>query len=704
MILLLFIQAALFANTMVTFIGEHENTAESVLPEKVIIRNLSNQKSFELTGTMTVDLDLVTGIDPRRSAASGPFALLGNYPNAFQEQTVFALSLPISQPVELSLFNILGQLITKRSFNLSAGEHTFTLFGKTLAEGLYFIQAITASGTDTRKILKTGISSGRQTEILYGGVKPIQNQNTSAKETAPGDVYRFIATASGFDPDTLDQITPVDGETLQFTFWPQVPNPVQIPEVWKGFNLLGLFTVEWAEGEYLEDDFEMISDFGFNFVRLPIDYRAYTQADDWLDFEKGGLEIIDDAVAWGQEYDIHVSINLHRAPGYCVNPPANPLPPEQDVSLWEDQDAQDVFAAHWAMFAERYRHISARDLSFNLVNEPANIEEAAYVQAVLPAIEAIRKVSPDRIVISDGLNWANEPIETLIPHSIAQSMHAYDPFQITHYKAEWASGSDGWPEPRWPMHPIGTYLYGSYKSEYQTPLIINGQFTAGTKVRLYVNQVSTSMRLDFKADGTTIWNKQFQPGPGEGEWEQVIYMEEWSVYQNIYNRVYDMVLPADAEQFGFYPGNGDWMTINEIRVLPAAGDSILLIPQISDWGVPQASYHLDTDGTLTVLDAPAEFAHYYESNGKIKRWQEIETQGVPVHVGEWGVYRFTPHDVTLRFMEDRLKALDAAGFGWALWNFRGSFGILDSGREDVDYEDYDGRQLDRKMLDLLQRY
>jgi hypothetical protein len=31
-------------------------------------------------------------------------------------------------------------------------------------------------------------------------------------------------------------------------------------------------------------------------------------------------------------------------------------------------------------------------------------------------------------------------------------------------------------------------------------------------------------------------------------------------------------------------------------------------------------------------------------------------------------------------------------------------GILDSGRTDVKYEDYQGHKLDRKMLDLLQRY
>ena len=43
--------------------------------------------------------------------------------------------------------------------------------------------------------------------------------------------------------------------------------------------------------------------------------------------------------------------------------------------------------------------------------------------------------------------------------------------------------------------------------------------------------------------------------------------------------------------------------------------------------------------------------------------------------------------------------------GWALWDFLGGskFGILDTERADVAYEDWHGHKLDRKMLMLLQQ-
>ena len=45
-----------------------------------------------------------------------------------------------------------------------------------------------------------------------------------------------------------------------------------------------------------------------------------------------------------------------------------------------------------------------------------------------------------------------------------------------------------------------------------------------------------------------------------------------------------------------------------------------------------------------------------------------------------------------------------AGWGWALWNLRGGFGVLDSQREDVKYEDFRGHKLDREMLELIRQF
>jgi endoglucanase len=82
-------------------------------------------------------------------------------------------------------------------------------------------------------------------------------------------------------------------------------------------------------------------------------------------------------------------------------------------------------------------------------------------------------------------------------------------------------------------------------------------------------------------------------------------------------------------------------------------------------------------------------------------WQTLEAGGVGVHAGEFGAHNLTPHDVALAWMADLLAVWREAGWGWALWNLRGSFGVLDSERADVAYETLGAYQLDRRMLELL---
>jgi endoglucanase len=94
----------------------------------------------------------------------------------------------------------------------------------------------------------------------------------------------------------------------------------------------------------------------------------------------------------------------------------------------------------------------------------------------------------------------------------------------------------------------------------------------------------------------------------------------------------------------------------------------------------------------------AKLVEYYHP------WAELMAQGIGVHCGEGGVYNKTPHAVTLGFMDDVLSILKDYNIGYALWNFRGSFGVLDSGRADATYQDFHGHKLDHKLLSLLQEY
>ena len=124
----------------------------------------------------------------------------------------------------------------------------------------------------------------------------------------------------------------------------------------KGFNLLGKFDVNWSNEGFAEEDFMMISDLGFNFARLPLDYLTYTKTGDWNTFLDDEIAEIDQAIQWGQKHGVHICISLHRAPGYSVN--TSPIPANQQVNLWEDASAQDAFLNHWNFFCQSVQRYS----------------------------------------------------------------------------------------------------------------------------------------------------------------------------------------------------------------------------------------------------------------------------------------------------------------------------------------------------------
>jgi aryl-phospho-beta-D-glucosidase BglC (GH1 family) len=465
----------------------------------------------------------------------------------------------------------------------------------------------------------------------------------------------------------------------------------------KGFNLLGKFDVSWSNQGYTEKEFSLIHDLGFNFVRLPLDYRTYTGEGNWDEFIEPEVYEIDQAVEWGIKYNVHVCINLHRAPGFCVN--AATLPPNQQLNLWTDTVAQDAFIRHWEFFANRYKDISPDKLSFNLVNEPANVTEEVYTSIMRRAISAIHDITPGRIIFVDGLEYGRILIPALKDEpDIAQVIHCYDPFGLTHYKAEWVDGSTLWPLPHWPMLWISNYLYGPWKSEYKSPLVIEGNFPQGTEVIVNVQQVSTESTLQIKAGSSIILSKKFICGPDTGADFSQVVNTQWG-YQNISNKNFSAVTAAPVSRLVFENSSGDWMTINSITLKWNDHESSYFLSD-NTWGKKQSNYLMEADGSLKASDGsdllPFET---YRNNIAIAKKDSI-----PLMVQEFGVYNKTPHDVTIAFLTDLVKLFSENQIGWALWNFSGSFGILNSDRSDCAYELFQGYQLDREMLETLTQF
>ena len=233
-------------------------------------------------------------------------------------------------------------------------------------------------------------------------------------------------------PDALPHNSPI-------TQFPNFP-----PQKLCGFNLLEMFIYrgELSPG-FRGEAFARTHDWGFNFLRLPLDYRFLTHDAAGGDFNPETLRQIDRAVDYGEEFGIHVCINLHHAPGFCINTP------KETWTLWTSPESRMQNERIWGMFARRY---DGRDhVSFDLVNEPTGCSMEVYRDFVRETVEAIRCVDGDRFIIADGYDVGRQVIEGVEDLGIGQSLHCYEPVWVTHHLANWVPAMMEYTEP--PVYP-----------------------------------------------------------------------------------------------------------------------------------------------------------------------------------------------------------------------------------------------------------
>ena len=99
------------------------------------------------------NIGIVSGTEPGDEIPK-QFALSKNYPNPFNPTTTFTFTLPKQSKVELVVYDLNGQLITKLVNGIrQAGKHEVRWDASNFASGTYFVRILTAEFTKTQKVL-----------------------------------------------------------------------------------------------------------------------------------------------------------------------------------------------------------------------------------------------------------------------------------------------------------------------------------------------------------------------------------------------------------------------------------------------------------------------------------------------------------------------------------------------------------------------
>jgi len=218
-----------------------------------------------------------------------------------------------------------------------------------------------------------------------------------------------------------------------------------------GFNFLWMFVYRDAVPPPPDlAALDLMAEVGLDFVRIPPDYNFWTRDFDYLHPDESVFAHLDRYLEACRQRGFHMCLNLHRAPGYCIN--RNDL--ERD-NLWLDEVAQNAFVFLWELFARRYQDVPSDSLSFDLVNEPPAVGQYGmtrdnHAALVRRTAAAIRAVDPAREIVIDGLGGGNIAMPELADLDVIQSGRGYQPMALSHYQAGWWKGHEGLPEPVYP--------------------------------------------------------------------------------------------------------------------------------------------------------------------------------------------------------------------------------------------------------------
>ena len=211
---------------------------------------------------------------------------------------------------------------------------------------------------------------------------------------------------------------------------------------YKGINLGGWmsqcdYSDERLKGFITESDFEQIAAWGFDHVRLPVDYNVIQCADGTMKEE--GLLLIDGAFALAEKYRLNIVLDLHKTQGFSFDAG------EHEDGFFDSDKYQEYFYAVWECFAKRYGNLTGR-VMFDLLNE---VTEKRYIEAwkriSCECIRRIRKFAPDVPILVGSYHWnsARTVPELSAPYDghVFYNFHFYEPIEFTHQGAYWRADS-----------------------------------------------------------------------------------------------------------------------------------------------------------------------------------------------------------------------------------------------------------------------
>ena len=170
------------------------------------------------------------------------------------------------------------------------------------------------------------------------------------------------------------------------------------------------FWKEFKDNYITRKDVEFIASTGANTIRLPFNYKLFTDEDYMgLTSNQDGFARVDSVVEWCRDNNLYLILDMHDAPGGQTGD--NIDDSHGYPWLFESETSQQLFCDIWKNIAARYCNEPVI-LGYELINEPIahffdNKDElnAKLEPLYKRAVAEIREVDGNHIILLGGPQW-----------------------------------------------------------------------------------------------------------------------------------------------------------------------------------------------------------------------------------------------------------------------------------------------------------
>ena len=173
------------------------------------------------------------------------------------------------------------------------------------------------------------------------------------------------------------------------------------------------FWKQFKDNYITQADIKFIVQQGANTIRLPFNYKLFTDEDYMgLSSQQDGFQRIDQLISWCRQAGLYLILDMHDCPGSQTGD--NIDDGYGYPWLFESEQSQQLFCDIWQRIAKRYAKEPVI-LGYELMNEPIAhyFENKDELNARLEplykrAVRAIRQVDRNHVILLGGARWNSD--------------------------------------------------------------------------------------------------------------------------------------------------------------------------------------------------------------------------------------------------------------------------------------------------------